>query len=110
MLNDTNNLVIISNIVFFCCFLVHISLNGYYILYPSLPEIKRTNVNLKDINLPLSLKVCVSEISNSYERYSNFGYKYAFTFFEGRSTYNESLFGWAGHSKDGSTREEISGY
>ena len=110
MLNiNTNNLHIISNVVFFCCCFVHISLNGYYILFPPLPEIKRTNVNLKDIEFPLPLKVCVSEISSkSYHRYSNHGYKNVFSFFNGMSAYNESLFGWAGHTKDGQKIGEIS--
>ena len=110
MLKNTNSLVIISNLVIFCCCFVHISLNGYYILYPVWPEIKIRNRNLKDIEFPISLKVCVSEISNSYHRYSNLGYKDDFRFFEGRSFYNESLFGWAGHTKDGSTIGEISGW
>ena len=108
-INNANNLLIISNVVFFCCCFVHISLNGYYILYPSLPEIKRTNVNLKDIEFPLSLKVCVSEISNSFQRYSNLGYEDETSFYGGRSAYNESLFGWAGHTKDGQKIGEISG-
>ena len=88
---------------------MHISLNGYYIFYPSLPEIKRTNVNLKDIQFPLSLRVCVSEIENSDLRYLNIGYKNDFELFFGKSGYNESLFGWSGHTKDGSIIGEISG-
>ena len=109
MLKNTNSLFIISNLVIFCFCFVHISLNGYYILYPSWPEIKITNKNMKDIDFPLSLKVCVSEISNSYHRYSGLGYKHAFQFFEGRSAYNKSLFGWAGHTKEGLTIGEVTG-
>ena len=107
--NNTNNLLIISNVVFFCCCFVHISLNGYYILYPSLPEIKIRNVNLKDIEFPISLKVCVSEMDNSNLRYLNLGYEDDFDFFLGRSVNNRSLFGWAGHTKDGQKIGEISG-
>ena len=110
MLRNTNSLVIISNFVIFCCCFMHIFLNGYYILHPSWPEIKIRNENLKDIEFPISLKVCVSEISNSYHRYSNLGYKDDFRFFEGKSSFNESLFGWAGHTKDGSTVGQVSGY
>ena len=110
MLKNTNSLFIISNTVIFCFCFVHISLNGYYILHPSLPEIKITNRFLEDIEFPLSLKLCVSEISNSYQRYSSLGYKHDFHFFEGRSAYNKSLFGWAGHTKEGSTMGEITGF
>ena len=104
-----NSLVIISNLIIFFFCLVHISLNGYYILFPVLPEIRITNRKLEDIEFPLSLKVCVSEISNSFQRYSNLGYEDETSFYGGRSAYNESLFGWAGHTKDGQKIGEISG-
>ena len=109
MLKNMNSLVVISNLVIFFFCLVHISLNGYYILYPELPEIKITNRKLEDIEFPLSLKVCVSEISNSFHRYSNLGYKNDFQFFYGKSAFNKSLIGWAGHTKNGSKVGEISG-
>ena len=109
MLKNMKSLVIILNLVIFFFCLVHVSLNGYYILYPELPDIKITNRKLEDIEFPLSLKVCVSEISNSFHRYSNLGYKNDFQFFYGKSAFNKSLIGWAGHTKDGSKVGEISG-
>ena len=78
-------------------------MNGYYILFPDWPEIKITNKDLKDIEFPLSFRICVSEIDNSYERYTDHGYTHDFAFFNGESSYNSSLIGWNGHTQNGST-------
>ena len=91
------------NVIFIVGCLVHIGLNLYFILYPPLPEIKVYQVDLKDIDFPLAFKVCVTERDNSTGRYERLGYKNDYNFFLGRSRFNSSLFGWNGHTENGST-------
>ena len=93
----------VINIIFVVGCLVHVGLNGYYILYPPLPEIKVYQVDLKNMDFPLTFKLCVTERENSYERYEKLGYRNDFNFFIGRSRHNRSLFGWNGHTENGST-------
>ena len=99
----------VINIIFVVGCLVHVGLNGYYILYPPLPEIKVYQVDLKNMDFPLTFKLCVTERENSYERYEKLGYRNDFNFFIGRSRHNRSLFGWNGHTEDGSTLGGVEG-
>ena len=62
-----------------------------------------------NIDFPLVFKLCATELRNSYDRYSNLGYKDDFHFFKGVSKYNESLFGWSGHQPNGSTIADVKG-
>ena len=97
------------NIIFVVGCLVHVILNGYYILYPSHPEVKVYQVDLKNIDFPLTFKLCVTEREKSNERYENLGYKNDFNFFLGKSRYNKSLYGWNGHTEAGSTLGGVEG-
>ena len=90
------------NVIFIVGCLVHIGLNLYFILYPPLPETKVYQVDLKDIDFPLAFKICVTERDNSTDRYEKLGYKNDYNFFLGRSRFNSSLFGWNGHTENGS--------
>ena len=94
-------------LVMFC--LVHISMNGYYILHPDLPAIRVYKKNLQDIDFPLAFKLCATETRDTFARYNNVGYVDDFDFFLGRSMYNASLFGWTGHTVNGSTFADVEG-
>ena len=88
---------------------VHIGLNGYYILHPQLPDIKVYEVDLKDMDFPLTFKLCATEVKNSYKRYTDLGYTNEFQFFMGKSSYNNTLYGWNGHTPNGSTVGDFEG-
>ena len=89
--------------------LIHISLNGYYMLYPILPDIRIYKTELQSIDFPLIFKMCVAETRNSTARYTSVGYENAYDFFKGVSMYNKSLYGWSGHYKNGSTIASVKG-
>ena len=72
-------------------------------------KIKALDEDLKDIEFPIFIQMCVSEINNSYDRYTNLGYKDHLDFYLGKSAYNETLYGWSGHSKYGSTLGTVEG-
>ena len=99
--------VINFTIIVIC--IIHISLTGYQVLFPDLPSIRVQDKTLNDIEFPLFIQMCVSEIDNTTDRYTNLGYKNDYDFYLGRSVYNNSLFGWNGHLLNGSTVGTVEG-
>ena len=70
--------------------------------YPDYPSVKSYKKNLKEIEFPISFKLCVRELESTM-RYSRYGYLNAYGFYEGRSELNHSLRGWNGFSETNST-------
>ena len=103
------NIIFCINIILCLVCVVHISVNGYYILYPDLPDIRVSKDDLQNIDFPLAFKLCVIEKENISARYTNVGYESDVAFFKGKSMYNESLYGWSGHTKNGSTISNVEG-
>ena len=90
-------------------FIIHISYIFYFIVYPTLPEIKNYKKQLNEIEFPIAFQLCVEERANSTKRYNQVGYSDAWTFFYGQSKFNSSIYGWAGHMENGSTFESTQG-
>ena len=82
--------------------LVHILFIGNQLLHPNLPEIRIYKKYLKDVEFPISFRICGYESSNVTHKYEQVGYRYAFDFFRGRSMFNKSIVGWGGHTENGS--------
>ena len=97
--------------IFGIAFMVHISVLIYTKLNPSLPEVKYYNKDLKDIDFPLAFRFCIkakntdAKIKLAWE----LGYSDLYTFFNGRSMFNNSIIGWNGHTENGSTIESVEG-
>ena len=92
-------------------FIAHLSYIGYELLYPKFPEIVKYKRNLSEIEFPVVFKVCANEanISSAKEKYTEVGYTDLWTFFYGQSLYNDSIYGWAGHTENGSTVGSVEG-
>ena len=91
--------------------MVHIMFLFYNNSNPKLPEIIMTNKNIRDVEMPLSFLVCLT-IKNPELRNKNFndaGYSNIQNFFTGSSMHNDSIFGWFGHMKNGSTFDSLEG-
>ena len=88
---------------------IHISSIGYAIFFPNLPEIRVYKKDLKDIEFPISFRICAYELTNKNERFKKMGYKSASNYFRGRSMFNESLVGWGGQTENGSNIGTIQG-
>ena len=100
----------VINLIFFFGCLTHIGMNGYYIFYPELPSIRVYKTHLQTITFPLVFKVCAQDRKNSsMDRYIQFGYNNAYEFFMGKSMFNDSLYGWNGHTKNRSTIANVKG-
>ena len=100
---------IIMNLIFASVFSIHIAIIGYRSVYPENPSVRVYDKDLKDIEFPLSFKICVSEKANALKRYQKIGYEDIFNFFEGRPIYNESFFGWAGRDRNKPTLGTVKG-
>ena len=109
MVNNWKNVVLVINLSLILLCIAHITMNGFFILYPDLPEIKVYKTNLNNIDFPLTFKFCVKEIENSLDRYTSLGYANDYDFFFGRSRFNNSLFGWGGHLANGSSIADVKG-
>ena len=66
--------------------------------FPDYPSVKTYKKNLKEIEFPISFKLCARELETT-KRYSRYGYFDEYHFFEGRSLFNHSLRGWNGFSE-----------
>ena len=71
----------------------------------------QTNINkheedLLGKNFPIMIKICINPGFND-TAIIEAGYKNIFDFFVGRSKYNKSVYGWAGHTKDGGVVDSV---
>ena len=80
--------------------MVHILmiLDGY--LYPENPSVRHYDKQLHEIDFPLIFKICYQFPESKFH---DFGYQDSYEFIAGRSMYNKSLYGWAGHTVNGTT-------
>ena len=75
---------------------------------PSQTETHLKQKKLNDIEFPVVFKFC---FKNSFDlsKLKESGYSSVWDYFEGKSRYNDSIYGWAGHSADGSVGAGIEG-
>ena len=92
------------NVVFSIALVIHVFLVVFSMIYPNTPSVKVYKKSFNEINFPISIKICATEDRDSdIMRHNVTGYARVFKFFMGESMFNDSLFGWRGHTKDGST-------
>mgnify|MGYP001225323635 FL=1 len=106
---DIEKVVAFINVFFSVIFLIHISAIGYDILYPEVPEIVVNKRNLNDIDFPMTFRICAFELDDTVSRYQSFGYDGYQDFFRGKSSFNDTLYGWAGHDQNGSVLGNVEG-
>ena len=98
------SLNIAINVVFSIALVIHVFLVVYSMICPNTPSVKVYKKRFNEIDFPISIKICSTEDQDSDIKRHNFtGYAKSFKFFMGESMFNDSLFGWRGHTKDGLT-------
>ena len=90
----------------FACF-IHLCSVGYNHIFLELPDTKVYNLDLKDIEFPLVYKLCVHDLINPKKRFRELGYDNIWGLYRGQSMYNNTLYGWSGHTENGSTLGSI---
>ena len=79
--------------------LAHV-LEGY--IRPTITRTWEEEVPLQEIDFPLVVKICVVPGFNQTALYEA-GYQETYSYFGGQSRFNNTLFGWAGHTEDSGT-------
>ena len=92
-------------------FILHVSILINNKLSPDLPDIQHYKKHLKEISFPIAFKFCIEEKNNHKlnKKYRDLGYNDLFDFYYGRSMFNNSIVGWAGHTENGSTIGSVEG-
>ena len=75
-------------------------LEGY--IKPTITRTWEEEVPLQDIDFPVVIKICVVPGFNQTVL-RELGYYDTWSFFLGQSMFNDSVFGWAGHTEDSGT-------
>ena len=83
-----------------CC--VHVGIIVFIFINRCNPDIKVYEQELKDIEFPVAIILCVDKIENSSQEYKDVGYADLETFFTGFGKFNSNM-GWGGHLENGST-------
>ena len=78
-------------------------------LYPDVPEIVVNMKNLNELEFPIVFRICAFDIDDPDKRYTKVGYKDSWNFYLGQSVFNDSVYGWNGHQKNGSTLGTVEG-
>ena len=104
------NMKIVINICLLVMSIVHISLILKESLNPEIPSLQINHKNIEDIQFPIVFKVCVHEefeengmFRENNDKFNKFGYENKIKFDAGESMFNSGLFGWNGHSENGSS-------
>ena len=94
----------------FCllAFLLQAGFLFYNLLNPTHTEIHTEIKNLADLPFPAVFKICIKPAFNM-EFLNRAGYDNTFYYFLGRSKYNSSLYGWAGHTQTEQVFNNITG-
>ena len=99
---------IIQSILVIVC-VIHICTFVYFNANPVLPDMMKYKKNIEDIEFPISFILCINSNDKGLEKMNQFGYLDEWYFFSGVSKFNDSIIGWAGHSKNGSIYETAEG-
>ena len=100
---------IITTIILFIAFILHLSVLIISKLNPDTPEVKYYKKDLKDIDFPIAFQICIEDKNKSRMRYRELGYSDLYNFFNGQSKFNKSIVGWAGHTENGSSIGTVEG-
>ena len=104
-----NDLLTIAMIL---VFVAHLGYIVYEIIHPRFPEIVKYKKDLSEIEYPITFKICddASNLSFTAEKYQKYGYSDLWQFYSGQSMFNSSVYGWAGHTENGTTFGSVEGF
>ena len=108
---NLTKLVHLVNLIFAIACLLHVTIALHKKMYPTHPEIKVYEKELKEVSFPILFKICGKEKKDSSTKFRNFGYADELDFFGGISMFsrNNTIVGWNGHTENGSTIGPLKG-
>ena len=75
---------------------------------PTQTETNQKEIKMEEIEFPVIFKICFKN-SFDLDKLKEVGYKSVWNYFKGESKFNDSIYGWAGHRKDGSVGPGVKG-
>ena len=91
-------------------FILHITLMGLFDANPEHTVSSKMKMKLLETeHFPVVFKLCIKPGGYDLGKLNQFGYQTATHYFYGRSLYNSSLVGWAGHREDGTVMSTAEG-
>ena len=81
-------------------FLIQMCIFLYDQAHPTLTETNLEERKLEELDFPVIFKLCFQNSFN-LEKIVNAGYSSVSNYFKGKSRFNSSVFGWAGHNSRG---------
>ena len=70
---------------------------------------KSNRRSLDQLEFPLSFLACAHQLTDMSRMYTSLGYADYWGFYTGRSRFNGSLYGWGGHTENGSSYGSVNG-
>ena len=67
--------VLLLNVLFLTFFIVHLSSIIYQILHPENPEVRIYKTNMKNLQFPVVIKICLKKNSNKDEEFFKEGFQ-----------------------------------
>ena len=93
----------VINVLFLIALIIHVFLIAYSMIYPSIPSVKIYKKSYNEIEFPIGIKLCATEDRESdILRHNISGYERSFRYYLGQSMFNDTAFGWSGHTENGS--------
>ena len=106
LLDPARGFWVLAHLFCICIFFVQLFqlLPSYFA--PTMTHTEVREVQLKDINFPLNLKICVKPDFNE-AALQGFGYNDSADYILGRSKFNGNMVGWGGHGGGKSAAKEV---
>ena len=92
----------------FIFFVIHSSIVGWQEIFPSETFTTVKEKKLDEIEFPAVFKICIYPSANNTEL-AKVGYKDIWNYFTGRSSFNKNIYGWAGHTPEGTEIASVEG-
>ena len=100
-MSRTLNIWFLVNILCVFAVVTQLAFNFRDFFFPRLTNTRVETSGIQEENFPLIFKICVQPAFNDTAlEETGYGYGGFQWYFQGRSAYNKSVFGWAGHTKD----------
>ena len=92
----------------FTAFTIHLVILASMHIYPNNTQTKLEETKLDMIDFPVLFKICFKP-GFDIEKIQEAGYSSIWNYFKGKSKYNSSIFGWAGHKEGGGVFDNVKG-
>ena len=100
----TPNALFLVNILCLFAVVTQLAFNFRDFLFPRLTNTRVETRYLQGDDFPLIFRICVQPAFDKKAlEETGYGYGQVYRYFQGRSKFNKSIFGWAGHTNDSGT-------